>query len=600
MAQDTGFLSADLAGEVYHSPAFACRLISADGFAQMFAVQETLSRSGATEEEEEEEEEDDEDLLGAPARRFEELKFRVCDPYEESAPEVLGARTDVRVLRGKGLADVGASAEHVGKKGREDDAPSDASEGDASEGDDHRTHRRVKRIHKANAWLKTFCDEKGHCGGLGLIVLLLCTIVVLLAGLAVYLQLDWRRKQQAAEAERKQKKLRAARRAKLRKKGFSNPQVKSILKQVESAERGNDARALDKPVQVLFRADREALRRLLQTRAPSSNPDIMPNGNARPGPNTVTTADAMKTNAEDEGKKPTADSVRSLMEIMDAMEHEYTLDEYQDALRRLDFSEEYAEAVAQAVMKLGDAVEVGGKKKKEEAEQGVGVEGADLPSSQQSYESMDAIPQPERPKDIKAFASLKEQGLLLGEGRTALEFRDFLRLKIAENQMKAEDWIEETGGDDAVDATFLSEKAGTMGPMVGLGSIEDDSGIFSVEEPADNHNQQKTQGAKEGKGQEGAKLEQKRKLWERRVKNRERDVKKMTTEWGMGQHLADAYGDLLNGDDRKARDLPLPLPVEEAEMAAVRRILGAADGAELAPTVTEFRDALRAKRGDKL
>ena len=44
----------------------------------------------------------------------------------------------------------------------------------------------------------------------------------------------------------------------------------------------------------------------------------------------------------------------------------------------------------------------------------------------------------------------------------------------------------------------------------GLGSIEDDSGIFSVEEPTDNQHQQKTQGAQEGKGQEGAKLAQKK------------------------------------------------------------------------------------------
>eukprot|EP00392_Amoebophrya_sp_AT5.2_P007448 g7463.t1 len=86
--------------------------------------------------------------------------------------------------------------------------------------------------------------------------------------------------------------------------------------------------------------------------------------------------------------------------------------------------------------------------------------------------------------------------------------------------------------------------------------------------------------------------EKAKKLRETRQKNKERDVKKMLKN-NITEALADAYGNLINGDDKKARNLPLPLPASDEEMRAVRKILGAEEGEEIAPSVNQFRDALR-------
>lgn len=144
------------------------------------------------------------------------------------------------------------------------------------------------------------------------------------------------------------------------------------------------------------------------------------------------------------------------------------------------------------------------------------------------------------------------------------------------------------------------ERAGLL-----RGSLEDGSGIFSdelprvaVEAPATRPDSDNDNPPADGPEQPDSQAVV-RKLRKTRSRDRARDVQTMVGTWGLSVQLAQAYGDLLNSDeDLGPRELlrPLPLPASDAEMAAVRRILGAEEEAELAPTVKEFKNALRGAR----
>eukprot|EP00392_Amoebophrya_sp_AT5.2_P012845 g12952.t1 len=328
---------------------------------------------------------------------------------------------------------------------------------------------------------------------------------------------------------------RARRKRILHKQGFSRPQVSRILEQIQAVE---EEHAADKDKQ-----------RSRVTAGDDNDNDNQHHDSETREQNSLGVEDedgnGTSTTTAVVGGSTSSARVRDLMRILEGMEHEYTFEQYVEAMTTgipegLGFSDAYAREVASVLMTF---------------------------EGQTDERDEDEVPDWMDDSDAD------------GDGDVPAE-------------------VEPSEGlDPAGPLADSEERAGLL-----RGSLEDGSGIFSDELPRVAVEAPATRPDSDNPPADGPEQPDSqavvRKLRKTRSRDRARDVQTMVGTWGLSVQLAKAYGDLLNGEDLGARELlrPLPLPASDAEMAAVRRILGAEEGAELAPTVKEFKNALRGAR----
>lgn len=249
----------------------------------------------------------------------------------------------------------------------------------------------------------------------------------------------------ARERKRRDKlACRARRKRILHKQGFSRPQVSRILEQIQAVE---EEHAADKQrrvaagddddnqhhdsetreqnslggarVQLLFREDRRALEILLHNQVQKGTAFV---GSGDPvededGNGTSTTTAVV-------GGSTSSARVRDLMRILEGMEHEYTFEQYVEAMTTgipegLGFSDAYAREVASVLMTFE------GQTDERDEDEVVVMED----------QHAQAIPAPRTREDADAVANAN---LTFPQEFRAVSFRELLRGKIAEQQARAE------------------------------------------------------------------------------------------------------------------------------------------------------------------